>query len=562
MVKKFFMTLAICFAMVAGVSGTAWASGVAALPPVSVPMAKYLAAHPDARKALMASLADTAGSTTRFVTGLGGTWANVSLAPEPGGYFNPVLLTDGSVVVQSADNRRFWKLSPDIDGNYADGTWTKLASLPIIAGVQYAPLYHASAVLPDGRLIFMGGEYNGSDTEVWTNLGAIYDPIADSWTPVAAPGGTSWSMIGDAESIVLPTGQFMVASCCAYNPAADALFNPQTLGWTATGAPQYGADYQDEQGYTLLPDGDVLTVQIWTSTASKKSPTNTGLYVPGKGTWKAGPDLTVPVTDQRVCQTYEIGPAVMRGDGSLVQFGANTGCAGGGSRIDPTELLDTTAMSWSRGPDLPTVCGKTGMRPCTLPDAPAAVMPNGRILFAASSGYGETPTHFFEFDPDNVITQVSDPLENSTKRGAYTYSLLDLPNGQVLMTDFSSQMEVYTPSSAQVAEFAPIITSAPSVVQPGGTYTIAGLQLGGRTQGAAYGDDAQMATNFPIIRFTNVATGDVVYARSMDFSQYSVAPNAPSAASFTVPAAIGTGASTMVVIANGAASKPISVVVQ
>jgi len=157
---------------------------------------------------------------------------------------------------------------------------------------------------------------------------------------------------------------------------------------------------------------------------------------------------------------------------------------------------------------------------------------------------------------------VSDPLENSKDRGAYTYSLLDLPNGQVLMSDFSSQLEVYTPADPQVDDYAPIITSAPKTVQPGGTYTLAGLQLGGRTQGVGYGDDEQMATNFPIIRFTNMASGDVVYARSMDFSGYSVADNAPSAASFTVPTGIETGASKMSVIANGAASAPIMVNVQ
>ena len=562
--KKVLVALTMCFGMVLGAFGTARASGetAAILPPMSVPMAKYLAANPDAKKAMMASLAQTAGSTPRFVTSAGGTWANVTLALHSGGFVNPFLLTDGSVVVQTADNRKFWKLSPDAQGNYADGTWTQLADLPKIGGVQYAPLYHAGAVLPDGRLIFMGGEYNGSDTEVWTNLGAIYDPIANSWTPVSAPTGAGWSMIGDAQSIVLPSGQFLLASCCSYKPPSDAILNPQTLGWTETGAPRHGGSYQDEQGYSLLPDGDVLTVDIWTDYNSKTEPTNTELYVPKRQSWVAGPQLRQSVTDQRVCGTYEIGPAVMRGDDTLVQFGANTGCPAGGSRLDPTQVLDITLNKWIQGPYVPVVCGKTGRRPCTLPDAPAAVMNDAKILFAASSGYGEAPTHFFEFDPNNVIVEVSDPLENSKDRGAYTYSLLDLPNGQVLMSDFSSQLEVYTPADPQVDDYAPIITSAPKTVQPGGTYTLAGLQLGGRTQGVGYGDDEQMATNFPIIRFTNMASGDVVYARSMDFSGYSVADNAPSAASFTVPTGIETGASKMSVIANGAASAPIMVNVQ
>jgi len=37
-----------------------------------------------------------------------------------------------------------------------NGTWLQLASLP----PGYSPLYFASAVLPDGRLIVEGGEFN------------------------------------------------------------------------------------------------------------------------------------------------------------------------------------------------------------------------------------------------------------------------------------------------------------------------------------------------------------------------------------------------------------------
>ena len=66
---------------------------------------------------------------------------------------------------------------------------------------------------------------------VWTNLGAISDPVADTWTPVSAPLGTQWSQIGDAQSIVLANGQFMLGACCTCHPTANALFNPKTFGW-------------------------------------------------------------------------------------------------------------------------------------------------------------------------------------------------------------------------------------------------------------------------------------------------------------------------------------------
>ena len=48
-----------------------------------------------------------------------------------------------------------------------------------------------------------GGEYNDGAT-VWTNLGAVYDPVADTWTAVTPPA--NWTQIGDAQSVVLANG--------------------------------------------------------------------------------------------------------------------------------------------------------------------------------------------------------------------------------------------------------------------------------------------------------------------------------------------------------------------
>ena len=84
------------------------------------------------------------------------------------GASNPILLTDGTVLVQDAGFQDWWKLTPDATGSYVNGTWSQVASLP----PGYSPLYHSSAVLPDGRLIIEGGEYNFL-VPSWTNLGAI-----------------------------------------------------------------------------------------------------------------------------------------------------------------------------------------------------------------------------------------------------------------------------------------------------------------------------------------------------------------------------------------------------
>jgi hypothetical protein len=212
----------------------------------------YFQANPAALNEFLARLpAPPAGAPqapvqSQTVTGpppFGGTWTTVTnLPPGSPQLGNPLLLTDGTVMIHSVNAPYWYKLTPDITGSYVNGTWTQLASLPVIppvTGTQYQPLYHASAVLPDGRVIIMGGEYNGGSTAVDTNLGAIYNPVADSWQAVPAPNGGAggWAQIGDAPSIVLPNGTFLLGSCCA-NPPVDALFTNTTspFGWTATGA--------------------------------------------------------------------------------------------------------------------------------------------------------------------------------------------------------------------------------------------------------------------------------------------------------------------------------------
>jgi len=169
-------------------------------------------------------------------------WQPVTQAAPFGnnGAGTALLMTDGTVMVH--DNESSWyKLTPDDTGSYIAGTWSKAASLPS----GYGPLYYSSAVLPDGRLIINGGEYNFFKN-VETNLGAIYDPIANTWKSVAPPAG--WNNIGDAADTVLSNGTLMLGNCCS---SVQALLDAQTLKWTSTGAGK--ADPNAEEGWTLLP---------------------------------------------------------------------------------------------------------------------------------------------------------------------------------------------------------------------------------------------------------------------------------------------------------------------
>ena len=86
--------------------------------------------------------------------------------------------------------------------------------------------------------------------------------------------------------------------------------------------------------------------------------------------------------------------------------------------------------------------------------------------------------------------------------------------------------------------------------------------MNGFSQGAAYCDDAHAATNYPLVRITNRATGHVFYARTHDHSTMAVAYSGTASTQYDVPVAMETGLADLAVVANGIASAPITVNVQ
>ena len=165
-------------------------------------------------------------------------------------------------------------------------------------------------------------------------------------------------------------------------------------------------------------------------------------------------------------------------------------------------------------------------------------MKNGQILFAASPGLFQEPTHFFLFTTVNgvsSITQVGD-TPHSADLKAFVINFLVLPTGQLLQTDTTSKVSIYSPSGTASPAVEPVVTSVPTTLTRGHSYTVSGKQLAGITSGATYGDDAQAGTNFPLVRIVNNATHHVFYAKTSGFSSRGLKPKAASSASFLVPA--------------------------
>ncbi len=466
-----------------------------------------------------------------------------------------LLMTDGSVMMHDACTPDWYRLTPDVTESYVRGSWYHVESMY----VGYGPLYFASQVLLDGRLIVQGGEdnYNGTKCVLGaeTNYGAIYDPVANSWNDVYAP--TGWNRIGDASSALLQNGNYIVAGP---NKAVGVLEWPN-LTWTITGSGK--ADSNGEEGWTLLPDGDVLTADI---TLHRGSPTPAEIYSSGAGTWSATGTALNVLADPAA---LEIGPAVVLPTGNVFQVGANScgaaGCAG------HTGIYSPSTSTWSAGPDLPQISGSF----YDTADGPAAILPDGNVLVQASPSYacvdkkGKasaycSPSHFFEYD-GSTFTRVNEPAD-APNIASYEGRMLVLPSGNIL---WSSQraagmdVEVYHPKGAWNGKWAPKLTSISSTTLVRGTtgYTATGTQFQGVSDGAAFGDDAQMSTNFPLVRIKNMTTGHYCFVRTHGFSATQTSFDMPSPNPPVWQLPCETGASQLQVVVQGLLSKAVNVTV-
>lgn len=446
------------------------------------------------------------------------------------------LLTDGTVLVhqEQSGTGNWYKLTPDNTGSYVNGTWSTAATLP--AG--YGPLYFSIAVLTNGRVVIEGGEYNNGAQD-WTNKGALYDPDANTWTMVTPPAG--WTGIGDAPSAVLSNGTYFQANTLT---TQAALFDQNHQTWTATGTGKF--DVYDEEGLTLMPNGNLLDVDAY---VFKGDPTgkNYEIYNASTGTWSVAGTTPVQLWDS--CGgSFELGPAVLRPDGTIFQAGAN-GCGAG-----HTAIYDTHAGTWTAGPDFPDSLD--------IADGPAALEPNGNVLMMASPGVFGTGAVFFEWDGSH-LNQVAGP-PNGPSDSSFYGKMLVLPTGQIMFTDFSSDVEIYTPASGGNPAWKPTLLPPPSPRITRGTPSgIRGTQFNGQSQAGAYGDDYQAATNYPLVRITNRTTHHVFYAKTHSFSTMGVQTGSTVVSTeFDVPGIIETGLSDLQVVANGIASDPIQVIVQ
>jgi hypothetical protein len=457
---------------------------------------------------------------------MAGTWQ--PLVNQPNFHTSTmILLTDGRIMVQEEATQHWHALTPDHNGSYVDGTWSTLKDM------SFWRRYYASGVLRDGRVAIIGGEQSGAGGD--TNKGEIFDPVTDTWSPIPSPPG--WSIVGDASCCILPDGRLMIGALLT---GQCAIFDPVTDTWTAAASK---AIRSNEETWILLPDNTIITAQCFAPFQSEK-------YNIGANTWQNEGAIPVSLVDPVM---DEIGPAMLMYNRKVIYFGAANSGGVGKTAIYSLPPHPTQQGTWTAGPDIPKVGGKT----IVCNDCPATLMPNGKILFTGAEfrndDWGQ-PILFFEYDPHtNTISQAPTPPNNNEQ--LFWSRMMLLPSGQVLFGQRATNLQVYTPDGHPHDSWRPHITNVHR--SSAHHYILHGRQLNGLSQANIYGDDCYCSTNYPIVQLRNVFTHHVYFARTSHFSTMGVATGSANEACRFVVGNIPHGEYELVVIANGISSCPV-----
>ena len=464
-----------------------------------------------------------------------GTWTQLNnQAPDPnnGGM---LLMTDGSVICHTSsggtmgDGTIWDRLTPDSTGSYVNGTWSQIGPM------NQERFSFSSEVLKDGRIYVAGGEYGTDGTQAGWHV-EVYNPATNIWTE--ATGTSVAQTISDGSCKLLDNGDVLQALVDVSFPVHDRFYTPSTNALSNAPSTQQGSN---ESMWLKLPDNSVLMVDE-DSTSSER-------YIPSLNQWISDSAVPVSLYDP---YGYECGPGWMLPDGRAFFIGGTNNTA------FYTPSGTNSPGVWAAGPVVPNGY--------SMPDAPGAMLPNGHILFASSPQPTAalefaTPTAFYEFNYlDSSYTSVPVPSAAASNSICQQYDMVLLPNGQVLLGlsgDATSQVYyVYTPAGAPVASGKPAITGVTKLTCT--TFMATGHGFNGISEGAAFGDENESDSNYPLFRFTS--GGKVYYARSYNWNSAGVQRGLANndTAYFELPANMTTGSYYMYAVANGIASDSVA----
>lgn len=291
------------------------------------------------------------------------------------------LLSNGTVMINGQQggangvtpngvSKHWYLFSPSSTGSYVNGTFSYLPDM----GLQR--LYYGSDVMPNGTFFVVGGEYSGnSGSQNITPTSELYDPVTNTWVNKASyPLNGAF---GDDPTSVLPNGNVLGGSIF---DARTRAWNPVTNTWVVTGTKLNG-DRSDEESWAKMGNGKILSYDVFNS-INVGPPGTAQVYDPLTDTWSATGTVPVVLTSSSVPgdgNFFELGPEILLPDGRVFLIGStppNNGVNYTGA--GHTALYNPVTNSWTAGPDLPDIGYAND-------DGPAAVLPNGNVIFVADT---------------------------------------------------------------------------------------------------------------------------------------------------------------------------------
>ena len=232
------------------------------------------------------------------------------------------------------------------------GTWTSTAPM---TDVRWG---HTATLLPNGMVLVTGGQPDGGGGESWASA-VLFDPASGTWEPtapmlVARTGHTA---------TLLSSGQVLVSG--GYNGAgalsSAELYDPDLRSWTATGDMGFA---RVGHAATLLADGHVLVEGSGTPTGVVAS---AELYDPRSGTWSD----TGRMAEGRAGPT-----ATLLSDGRVLIVGGTGGGSSFSNALASAEIYNPATGAWSGAASMHT----------DRKHHTATLLPDGTVLVTGGTG--------------------------------------------------------------------------------------------------------------------------------------------------------------------------------
>ena len=324
----------------------------------------------------------------------------------------PAAWAEGGRAVQASLSARGNRIELTVDGGgapvLADPSWSGTGTMLVQRG------YHASVLLPNGKLFVAGGATSGATL----SSAEIYDPITNAWSPAASMQAARMGPFGT----LLGNGRVLVTGSMGVPTNAAEFYNPSTNAWSPAGTMSAS---RGNASSTKLGDGRVLLVGGTGTTPLASAE----IYDPGSNAWSPAASLIAG----RSAHTATLLP-----NGKvLVVSGFNSNGV-----ITTVEIYDPSANAWAPCPAMATGGGY----------ATATLLQTGKVLVVGgTAGPGSGIARAEIYDPGSNTWSATGAL----KAPRFYHSATLLPTGEVVvaggMNAFGSlsSTEIYDPGTGK-----------------------------------------------------------------------------------------------------------------